>query len=455
MLAMLALALAPALALAGGGTVSWTLSTEGAPFQNHPVAPLLAAAGGSQPRTDWEAKGLAAPRDICTPVAHHDCWYHDIKRLTGVRTVTACCAACKATPGCGAWTYDTTPPHPPLCYVKSSCGKCVGSQCTANVTAVSGVGPPAPPPTPPGPAPGAPLGLAINTSATRQTMEGFGGCFNEKGWDALSVLNASARAQVMRDIFGEGGLRYTINRMPIGSSDFADSYYSLDDTAGDFAMAELNLDRDNQKLIPYIKAAMAVNPSLKVWGSPWTAPEWLKDSAPQAPHDEGCGSLSPDPRHREAYALYLARAAKAYRAAGLNFEHVAIQNEPNQGAVWRNGKCGDSYPKMHWTGEELHAFLRDHLGPVFARLNLTDVVGIFLATLPVDDFQGYVQPALADPQTLRYLTSTLSFHHAHVSQHAPTRRPCLYMSPAMPSDTGTRPGSGESPEWCNSLHMTN
>jgi O-glycosyl hydrolase len=62
---------------------------------------------------------------------------------------------------------------------------------------------------------------------------------------------------------------------------------------------------------------------------------------------ERAGSLSPIAKDRAAYALYLARAAKAYRAAGLNFTHLAIQNEPNQGDTWNGKSCGDSYPKMH------------------------------------------------------------------------------------------------------------
>lgn len=56
--------------------------------------------------------------------------------------------------------------------------------------------------------------------------------------------------------------------MPIGSSDFADSYYSLEDSPGDITMQSLSLDRDRQKLIPYIEAAMTVQPKLKMWGSP-------------------------------------------------------------------------------------------------------------------------------------------------------------------------------------------
>ena len=85
----------------------------------------------------------------------------------------------------------------------------------------------------------------------------------------------------------------------------------------------------------------------------------------QTNNNYGCGSLSQNATIQAAYALYLARAAKAYRAAGLNFEHLAIQNEPNQGSLWNGHSCGQSYPKMHWTGAQLHSFLKSHLGPAF------------------------------------------------------------------------------------------
>ena len=66
--------------------------------------------------------------------------------------------------------------------------------------------------------------VSVTTAAVRHEIEGFGGCFNEKGWDALSVLDAAARTAVMQAMFGEQGLRWGLNRMPIGSSDFSDSY---------------------------------------------------------------------------------------------------------------------------------------------------------------------------------------------------------------------------------------
>ena len=56
---------------------------------------------------------------------------------------------------------------------------------------------------------------------------------------------------------------------------------------------------------------------------------------------------------------------------------------------------------MHWTGDQLHTFLRDHLGPTFAREGLADTVGLFLATFPVNEYASYVEPALTDPETLK------------------------------------------------------
>ena len=52
------------------------------------------------------------------------------------------------------------------------------------------------------------LNLNVDVSATAQTMEGFGGCFNELGWTSLEKLSEADRGGVMR---GSAGSRSKCN----------------------------------------------------------------------------------------------------------------------------------------------------------------------------------------------------------------------------------------------------
>src|ERR1700739_629386 len=127
---------------------------------------------------------------------------------------------------------------------------------------------------------GSPAGnqtISVNLAVKFQTIDGFGGCFNELGWQALLTLSADKRDAVMHALFdSKTGCGFEFGRMPIGASDFAKSWYSLDDTPDDYALAHFNIERDEQCLIPYSKAGLAVNPKLKIWGSAWSPPAWMK-----------------------------------------------------------------------------------------------------------------------------------------------------------------------------------
>lgn len=41
-------------------------------------------------------------------------------------------------------------------------------------------------------------------------------------------------------------------------------------------MKNFSIARDHEYLLPYIKGAMRYRPDLKVWGSVWTPPTWMK-----------------------------------------------------------------------------------------------------------------------------------------------------------------------------------
>jgi glucosylceramidase len=89
------------------------------------------------------------------------------------------------------------------------------------------------------------LNLNVDPSATAQTMEGFGGCFNELGWTSLSKLSDGDRESVLRELFDPvAGARFSLCRMPIGANDFALKAYSYDETKDDFELKHFSIDND-------------------------------------------------------------------------------------------------------------------------------------------------------------------------------------------------------------------
>jgi len=234
-------------------------------------------------------------------------------------------------------------------------------------------------------------------SKPQQTIEGFGTCFNELGWTSLGLLSASDREQILNELFVPGkGANFTICRMPIGANDFSRQWYSYNETAGDFEMKNFSIANDKETLIPFIKAAMKYNPSIKLWASPWSPPSWMKTNGHYAARavnnadfvSEEWGmdlrkinnGLSPDKEGREgtdmflqgesyfnAYALYFTRFIEAYRKEGINISMVMPQNEFNSAQV---------FPSCTWTAAGLVRFLRI-LGPKMDSMK----VALFLGTI--------------------------------------------------------------------------
>jgi len=87
----------------------------------------------------------------------------------------------------------------------------------------------------------------IDTKKTEQTVEGFGGSFNEYGWLALKQLSESDFDAVMRDLFLPGaGLNLALCRMPVAANDFSRDWYSYDEVDGDFALEHFSIANDEE-----------------------------------------------------------------------------------------------------------------------------------------------------------------------------------------------------------------
>jgi glucosylceramidase len=214
-----------------------------------------------------------------------------------------------------------------------------------------------------------------------QTIEGFGGCFNELGWETLAALNKTDLDAVITDLFGEEGMNFTLCRMPVGANDFARDWYSYNETDGDFEMNHFSIDNDKETLIPFIHSAQKVNPSLRLWASPWSPPLWMKynkhyacrpwsevnDLAGDPDQNlEGSNLFIQKPEYFKAYSLYFRKFIEAYRAEGINIEMVAPQNEFNSCQV---------FPSCTWTAAGLSTFIGEYLGPQMEEIGVRLMFG--------------------------------------------------------------------------------
>ena len=231
--------------------------------------------------------------------------------------------------------------------------------------------------------------ITVYPNAKRQMIEGFGGSFNEKGWEALSVLSEQERQIVMRRIFDpEEGLGFSVCRVPIGANDYAIERYSLNETSNDYEMKHFSIERDRNWIIPYIKEAMTIQPKLRLWGSAWTPPTWMKDN-----RLFDSGNFLDDPKIYQAYALYLLKFIQAYREEGLPVEAVAVQNEP--GTL-------TNYPSCDWTPEQYLTFIRDYLGPLFEKEKIQDA--IMLGTFNQPNLIAHALTVLLDPKARQFVS---------------------------------------------------
>lgn len=252
--------------------------------------------------------------------------------------------------------------------------------------------------------------LVIDPLAFQQTIEGFGACFNELGWTSLSVLSQSDRDSIFRELYAPGvGANFTMNRMPLGSNDFSLDYYSYDDMDGDFDLAHFSIEHDEATLLPFIRAAKAQNPDLRIWASPWCPPAWMKTNKHYAcvstemlrgrfdaenglsidkQIHEGEDGFTQDPKYLETYARYFGKFIDAYKEKGVDVYMVMPQNEPNS-AQW--------YPACTWTPQGLNSFMK-YLGPEMEKRG----VKMFLGTMERADASMW-DVILSDAETAPYI----------------------------------------------------
>lgn len=253
--------------------------------------------------------------------------------------------------------------------------------------------------------------IYVYTDSLLQEVVGFGGTFNELGWDAMQNLPLAERSKVMASLFAEDGAHFTLGRTPVGASDYAMGYYSYNDVKDDYTMRNFCIDRDRYTLILYIKEALKFRPDLKLWASPWTPPAWMKVNEHYSQKSSGIegtdiGHNRLDPNHNvlgnvtgfkmqqgylQAYALYFSKYVQAYKRNGINIQMIMPQNEIAWTPCW---------PSCTWRPEDLAIFVAQYLGPQFEKDSID--TEIWLGTVNYPD-PNYVRTFMKQKNVGKYV----------------------------------------------------
>ena len=120
--------------------------------------------------------------------------------------------------------------------------------------------------------------ITVDTAKTFQTIDGFGNCLTGGSATLLHKMDTASRSAILKELFATDGNNIGISylRISIGASDLDPmvfSYNDLPDGETDPELTKFTLNAERVDLIPVLKEILAINPAIKIMGSPWSASE--------------------------------------------------------------------------------------------------------------------------------------------------------------------------------------
>ncbi len=208
----------------------------------------------------------------------------------------------------------------------------------------------------------------IDDARRYQTVVGFGAAWTDSAAYLLNeVARPSARERALRELFTrrDGGIGLSFMRVPMGASDLARTRYSYDDRPpgeADPTLAHFSIAHDRRDIIPLIRAALRLNPGMRLVATPWSPPGWMKTSGSMIG-----GSLRP--QYAGAFAAYLVKFLLAYRRAGIPVQYLTLQNEPRY--------LPSDYPGMRMSALEQRRLLVHDVLPALSAAHLATRVLLY------------------------------------------------------------------------------
>jgi glucosylceramidase len=208
--------------------------------------------------------------------------------------------------------------------------------------------------------------VEVDSTITYQTIDGFGYTLTGGSAYLINRLTAAEKSSLLQELFGNSVNSNAISylRISIGASDLNAEVFSYDDMPvgqTDVNLVNFNLSKDTVDVIPLLKEILLINPNIKIMGSPWSPPVWMKDNGSSVG-----GSLQP--QYYSVYAQYFVKYIQAMRAKGITINTITPQNEPQHGG---------NNPSMVMSATQQADFIKNHLGPAFQAASITTKIIIW------------------------------------------------------------------------------
>ncbi|MGC1471577.1 MAG: glycoside hydrolase family 30 beta sandwich domain-containing protein [Psychroserpens sp.] len=208
--------------------------------------------------------------------------------------------------------------------------------------------------------------IAVNENQQFQVIDGFGFSLTGGSAQVINNMASAQRSSLLNELFGNGqdDIAASYLRISIGASDLDATVFSYNDLPS--GQTDPNLDNfsigpDMANLIPVLTEIIAINPDLKILGSPWSAPTWMKTNGATIG-----GELKPE--FYSVYADYFVKYVQAMQAQGITIDAITVQNEPEN--PFNN-------PSMVMTAGQQANFIGNHLGPAFTAASITTKIIAF------------------------------------------------------------------------------
>ncbi len=237
--------------------------------------------------------------------------------------------------------------------------------------------------------------IIVDEKQLFQEIDGFGFALTQGSAMHIIRMEPAARAALLKELFDSDGKNAGISyiRLSIGASDLNErvfSYNDLPEGETDPDMLKFNLGPDHDDVIPVMKEILEINPKIKIMGSPWSPPVWMKVVR------DTRGSVLKSEWY-QAYAKYFVRYIQDMKKEGIMIDAITVQNEPLHPG---------NNPSLLMTAPDQAIFIKKHLGPAFREASIKTKIVLFDHNA---DRPDYAISIMDDPEVKRYIDGS-GFH---------------------------------------------